>query len=121
MSGSSTEDFFAALDDHEHFPRLSRCAGAVRFDILGPEGVDHTWRVEIDKGNVSVSEDDAPADAVVRADRVVMDGIVNGEVNAVAATLRGVVAIEGNWDLILMCQRMFADPAFAALRPEVLA
>jgi len=110
MSSDSAVDFFASIGAGRHVPRLSRCRGAVRFDMTTPGGVE-SWRIDIDKGDVTATRDGAPAEAVVRADKTTIDGIVRGEVNPVAATLRGIVFVEGNWDLLLLIQRMFNDPS----------
>jgi putative sterol carrier protein len=111
-------EFFAGLAERGHVHPLRRCTGSVRFDIVSPAAVDH-WRVEIAKGDVTVARDAGPADAVVRADKAVIEGLLRGEVNAVAATLRGVVVVEGDWDLVLMSQRLFAGAALAADREEM--
>ena len=113
MSFQTIDDFFAAIGGDCYVQGLSRCHGSVRFDIIRPGGTD-SWRVDIAKGDITVTRDDSPADAVVRADKALIDGIVRGDVNPVAATLRGVMAVEGNWDLLLLCQRLFSDPS---LRP----
>ena len=43
----------------------------------------------------------------MRADRKVFDAIVSGEMNALAATLRGAVVIEGDLGLLARFQRLF--------------
>jgi putative sterol carrier protein len=113
VSIDTAEDFFSAIPDDLHVQRLARCRGSVRFDIVGSRGTD-SWRVDINKGDIVVTRDDAPADAVAYADKAVIDGIIRGEVNAVAATLRGVLVVEGNWDLLLLCQRLFNESSLRA-------
>ena len=115
MSFDTAADFFAAIGGDFHVQGLSRCHGSVRFDVMRPDGTD-SWRVDIMKGDITVTRDDSPADAVVRADKALIDGIVRGDVNPVAATLRGVLVVEGNWDLLLLCQRLFNDPSLGAER-----
>lgn len=108
MTLDSAEDFFTSIGVNRHVPRLARCHGAVRFDIMTPDGVD-SWRVDIIKGEVTATRDRSPAEAVVRAEKAIVDGVVRGDVNPVAATLRGVLVVEGNWDLLLLIQRLFND------------
>jgi hypothetical protein len=120
MTFDSAEEFFASIGADRHVPRLSRCRGSVRFDILSPDAVD-SWRVDVVKGDVKVARDDSPAEAVVRADKAIIDGVVRGDVNPVAATLRGVMVVEGNWDLLLLLQRLFNDPALQAGRDPIEA
>jgi hypothetical protein len=110
MSSDSAEDFFASIGAGRHVSRLSRCRGSVRFDMVSPAGVE-SWRIDIEKGDVTAARDGSPADAVARADKEIVDGIIRGDVNPVAATLRGVLAVEGNWDLLLLVPRLLNDPA----------
>jgi hypothetical protein len=115
VSISTAEEFFTAISGDFHVPRLSRCHGSVRLDLMRRDGSD-SWRLDINKGDITVTRDDGPADAVLRADEAVIDGVVRGEVNPVAATLRGVMTVEGNWDLLLLSQRIFRDPTLLAER-----
>ena len=101
-----TGEFFAELAQRSHEPRLAGFTGTVRFDLAHDGEVDH-WFLDIAKGDLTVSNDDGPADAVISGDRTVIDGVLAGDVNPVAATLRGVMTIDGDWDLIFLCQRLF--------------
>ena len=75
--------------------------------------------MSIEKGDVTVSQEDTRADAVVRLDRSLFDGIVTGRANAMAAALRGVVAPEGDLGLVISFQRLFPGrPPRARARPE---
>jgi putative sterol carrier protein len=120
MAGATSDvvtQFFGAIERQGHVPTLKRCTGTVRFDVADGPRVDH-WRLEIAKGDITVLRSDEPADAVVRADRAVVAGMLRGDVNPVAATLRGVVVVEGDWDLVLLCQRIFGSAEFAPERRE---
>jgi putative sterol carrier protein len=71
--------------------------------------VDH-WRVAIDAQAIAVSRDNTPADCVVRAEKALFDGIVCGEVNAMAALLRGELLADGDLELLMRVQRLFPGP-----------
>ncbi len=64
----------------------------------------------IDKGDVSVSRRNAAADATVRATKELFDGLASGEVNTMAAVLRGAVEFEGDPELLVLFQRLFPGP-----------
>jgi putative sterol carrier protein len=66
--------------------------------------------VAVTKGDIAVSDEDVTADCVVRADRALFDGVVNGETNPMAATLRGALTVEGDVQLLLHFERIFAGP-----------
>lgn len=68
------------------------------------------WVVEVEKGRISVTEGAGAAACVIRADKVVFDKIATGKLNAVAAVLRGELAVEGDWRLLVRMQRLFPSP-----------
>jgi putative sterol carrier protein len=104
---SSTEEFFDELVRRGHEPRLEKVSGTVRFDLENGNGVER-WRVTVDKGDIAVSRKNGKADAVLRTDKALFDRILTGEVNAMAATLRGLLTIEGDRELLVLIQRLFA-------------
>ena len=53
-----------------------------------------------------MSHKNAKADCVVRADSSVFDGIASGEMNPVAALLRGAIAVEGDPELLILLRRL---------------
>jgi putative sterol carrier protein len=112
-----TREFFYELDKRGHEPSLRKATGGLRFDLTDGTGTAH-WLVVVKKGDVSVSRGDEAADCVVTADRALFDAIVRGEKNAMAAILRGEVAIEGDVELLVLFQRIFAGPAESIQRRE---
>lgn len=110
MSDPATA-FFEGLAHRGHEPLLERANGKIRFDLADGRHVDH-WLVSVDRGDVAVSRENAEADAVMRTTRSTFDGIVGGSVNTMAASLRGVLEVEGDPELIVLFRRMFpAHPA----------
>jgi putative sterol carrier protein len=112
----ATTEFFRNLGTRGHEPLLERATGTLRFDVSNGERTAR-WLVTIKKGDVTVSQRNAQADCVARADRVVFDGVVKGEVNPMAAVLRGTIHAEGDPELFVLFQRLFPGPPGATGRP----
>ncbi len=104
----ATAEFFAKLARRGHEPLLEKVTGTFRFEVTG-ERAEH-WLVGVKKGDVTVSRGNVKADAVVRADRKVFDAIASGEMNALAATLRGAAVMQGDLGLLAGFQRLFPGP-----------
>jgi putative sterol carrier protein len=81
----------------------------VRFDLARGEDVDH-WLVAVSGGKATASHANASADCAVQADNDLFDGIARGEVNAMAALLRGELTVEGDLELLMRLQRLFPGP-----------
>jgi putative sterol carrier protein len=102
----ATSTFFKELADRGHEPFLHAARGTVRFDLREGGRVE-PWFVSVEEGGVRVSHRQSKADAVVRTDRELFDDVVTGKVNALAATLRGLLVVEGNLGLVLSLGRLF--------------
>jgi putative sterol carrier protein len=92
-----------------------RVVGTDKIDHFIREGLEH-WFVRVTRGDVAVSHRRAKADCVVTMDGSLFERIVTGEANAVAAVLRGEVAVEGQPGIVLAFQRLFPGPPKAAAR-----
>lgn len=106
---SATTEFFDALKERGHEPMLEKATGTVRFDLTTGKRTER-WFVSIDKGDIAVSHKNAAADCVVRGRRDVFDRIATGEVNAMAAILRGALSLEGDSPVAVLFQRLFPAP-----------
>ena len=104
----ATATFFADLGRRGHEPLLEKVTGTFRFEVTGERA--ERWLVRVKKGDVIVSRGNVKADSVMRADRKVFDAIASGEMNALAATLRGAVVIEGDLGLLAGFQRLVPGP-----------
>jgi putative sterol carrier protein len=102
-------DFFAGLAERGREPLLQNVSGTLRFDLVDGERVEH-WYLAVKNAGVAVSHEDAEADAVVRTDRALFEGMTTGRVNAMAAALRGALALRGNLALFVSFQRLFPGP-----------
>jgi hypothetical protein len=101
--------FFRELAEHGHEPLLEHVTGTVRFDVLAPDG-NERWLVRVNKGDVVVSQSDGPADSVVCGDRAFLGRMVTGEVNAIAAALRGAIKVEGDPGTLVHLSRLLPGP-----------
>ena len=105
----STAALFEALGERGHVPLLEKVSGSVRFEIVNRKRVER-WLLTVDKGDVAVSRKNVRADCTLRADKAVFDQLASGKMNAMAATLRGDIAIEGDSALLVPFQRLLPGP-----------
>ena len=87
--------------EHEH--------GSLRFEVVDAECV-REWTVSFENGEVEVSQAESDVDAVVRADRALMDRLVCGEENLLAALMRGDVNYTGSLVLVSRIDRLLPGP-----------
>jgi putative sterol carrier protein len=106
---SATTDFFNELHERGHEPMLAKTSGTMRFDVSNGKRTER-WLVSVDKGDIAVSHKNAAADCVVRGRRDVFDRIMSGEINAMAAILRGAISLEGDTLLAVLFQRLLPAP-----------
>ena len=104
-----TAKFFDELAGRGHEPLLGKVTGSARFDMVAGRQTER-WLLAIDKGDIRVSRGNAPADSVLRANKASFDRIVAGQLNLMAAVLRGELAVEGDPRLLVRLQRLFPRP-----------
>jgi hypothetical protein len=102
-------DFFASLAAPGHIETFAGQSAKLRFDILNG-GRPEMWYLTVADGDVTVSRQDAPADAVVRVHRPDFEAMVSGRLNAQAAMLRGLLTCEGSMAAVIMFQRCLPSP-----------
>jgi len=105
-----TTAFFDGLRQGGRQPALAHKSGVVRID-LDDNGRSERWFVAIDDGAVEVSKRNQAADSIIRLDKQLFGRIATGEANAVTAVLRGEAALEGDWNLVIVFQRLFPSPS----------
>jgi putative sterol carrier protein len=113
MAADTTTDFFESLGRRAHEPLLEQTVGTLRFDLADKGDVDR-WFVAVDKGDLAVSHQRRRADCTVRAQKQLFDRVAGGEVNAMAAVLRGALEVEGDTELLTLFQRLFPGPPAGA-------
>src|SRR5437667_1683334 len=105
----ATAEFFDALSQSGHEPLLEKAKGTVSFELTNGTRVE-CWLVTLENGDVNVSRKNAKADCTVRVNKDLFEAIAAGEANAMAAFLRGEVAIDGDMELMALFQRVFPGP-----------
>jgi putative sterol carrier protein len=105
----ATTEFFADLNARGHEPLLEKATGTLRIELSNGKRRAR-WLVTVKKGDVTVSHANVKADCVVRMDQGLFEQILAGRENATAALLRGLVAVEGNPQLLVLFQRLFPGP-----------
>ena len=101
-----TEDFFQVLASRGIEPLLANVTGTLRFDLVHDKQTD-IYLVTVAKGRLQVSREAVDADCVVRTEKPLFDSIVSGKRNAMAATLRGELQIQGEPAILVSFQRLF--------------
>ena len=96
MRSDLTAGYFnSCAAGHEPFRNVT---GSARFDVVAGQRTER-WLVTIDKGDMRVSRGERAAGSVLRADKASFDRVVAGELNLMAAVLRGEVAVEGDAEI----------------------
>jgi putative sterol carrier protein len=119
---NATTDFFEGLAQRGHEPLLEKTSGTLRFELTNGSRQER-WLVSVEKGDIAISHRNEKADCTLRAPKDLFESVAAGEANAMAAVLRGAMAIEGNWELLVLFQRLFpsAPQAASDSRREVVA
>jgi SCP-2 sterol transfer family len=101
--------FFADLACAGHVTTFEGQSATVRFEVADRDKV-RRWHLTVNNGDVAVTRQDRPADAIVRASRPQAEAMVTGRLNAQAAFLRGALACEGKMAAVVMFQRCLPGP-----------
>lgn len=112
------DEFFAGLTEPGHIATFEREAATLRFDVadvsdpalFANAASGEHWHVTINDGDVEVTRQLEPADAVVHVARPTFEAIVTGRLNAQAALLRGLLTCEGSMAALMMFQRCLPGP-----------
>jgi putative sterol carrier protein len=105
----AAETFFGELQRRGHEPLIGKVTGTVRFDLHDGRRTER-WRLTIERGDVTVTRGSSTAACTISADKRLFARLCSGEVNAMAAALRGALVCTGDVDLLLAIQRLFPSP-----------
>jgi putative sterol carrier protein len=105
----ATTQFFEGLGSRGHEPLLEKVNGTVGVELENGKETER-WLVSVHKGDVDVSRRKVKADCTLHARREVFDDLARGETNATAAFLRGALVVDGDWELLVLFQRLFPSP-----------
>ena len=105
----ATAKFFEDLASRGHERLLEKARGTIRVELQNGKRIER-WSLAINKGDVRVSHANSKADTTIRSSKELFDRVARGEENATAAFLRGAFAVEGNFELLVLFQRLFPSP-----------
>lgn len=103
------EEFFNRLAAQPQ-PLLHDVEASIRIELDEHGRATDSWLLRIDHGRVRVSRRGGKADAAIKTDRVLFDQMVTGEVNSVAAALRGRLRLDGDIRLLVVFGRLLPGP-----------
>ena len=101
----ATAALFESLKERGHEPLLGSAEGTIRFELTNGRG--ERWLVTLGGGDVAVARAGRKADCTVRTRKEVFESLASGRANALAATLRGELTVEGDLELFTLFQRVF--------------
>jgi hypothetical protein len=104
-----TAEFFAQLDRRGHEPLLDDVTGVIRFDLRDEHGIER-WFLDIDRGEVHTSQEERPADCVIRISRKLFDRLATGQERQYPAWIRTELRAEGDARLAYVFQRLLPGP-----------
>jgi putative sterol carrier protein len=119
MTGDAVTAFFEDLGSRGYDPLLRSISGSVRFDLVSGKTTER-WLVAVRKGNLAVSHRNVRADAVIRLSRTLFESVARGDTNLLPAMLRGEVALEGDFRLMIIARRLLRM-RLALRQPEAAA
>jgi len=102
--------FFDDLARPGHLATFEGESATIRLDVPGADARFDRWFMTIHDGDVSVSHNRGPADAVVTIGQLAAVQMVTGRLNAQAAILRGLLTCEGSMSACMMFQRCLPGP-----------
>lgn len=102
--------FFEELARPGHLATFESESATIRLDVPGGDARLERWFITVHDGDVSVTHNRGPADAVVTIARPAAVQLVTGRLNAQAAMLRGLLTCEGSMAACMMLQRCLPGP-----------
>ena len=90
-------------------PLLRDVKATLRIDVGQDSTVQH-WLLRIDNGRVAVSHRNTRADAVIVADRTLLERMLSGEANGLTAALRGQLRVDGDTRVVVGFSRLLPSP-----------
>ena len=99
----SARDFFEGLETRVDQSKTAGMNNSYLFDIDGAG----KWKVDVQDGNVEVTEGEAPADVTITTSEDTFDKIVSGEQNATSAYMTGKLKVKGDMGAAMKLQKLF--------------
>jgi len=99
----SPREFFETLASRVDSSKAAGLTATYRFEIDGAG----SWFVDVDDGNVTVSEDGGDADCTISASSETFMKIANGEQNPTVAYMSGKLKVKGDMGQAMKLQKLF--------------
>jgi putative sterol carrier protein len=99
----SARDFFEGLESRVDPSKTAGMNNSYLFDIDGAG----QWKVDVQDGNVKVTEGAGDADVTITTSEDTFDKIVSGEQNATSAYMTGKLKVKGDMGAAMKLQKLF--------------
>ena len=99
----SAREFFETLPSRVDASKTAGMNNSYLFDIEGAG----KWKVDVSDGQVSVSEGESDADAVISTNEETFEKIASGEQNATSAYMTGKLKVKGDMGAAMKLQKLF--------------
>ena len=99
----STREFFDTLETRLDPSKTAGMNNSYLFDIDGAG----TWKVDVQDGNVKVTENAEDADVTITTSEETFDKIVKREQNATSAYMTGKLKVKGDMGAAMKLQKLF--------------
>jgi putative sterol carrier protein len=99
----SAKEFFASLESRVDPGKTAGMNNSYLFDIEGAG----KWKVDVQDGNVSVTENAEDADVTISTSEETFEKITSGEQNATSAYMTGKLKVKGDMGAAMKLQKLF--------------
>jgi putative sterol carrier protein len=99
----SVQEFFQNLPSRADSSKTAGMSNSYLFDIDGAG----QWKVDVDDGNVSVTEGAGEADVTIQSSEETFQKIIAGEQNPTSAYMTGKLKIKGDMGAAMKLQKLF--------------
>jgi putative sterol carrier protein len=99
----SAKEFFDTLESRVDPAKTAGMNNSYLFDIDGAG----KWKVDVQDGNVSVTENAEDADVTITTSEETFDKITSGEQNATSAYMTGKLKVKGDMGAAMKLQKLF--------------
>jgi putative sterol carrier protein len=99
----SAKEFFDSLESRVDPARTAGMNNSYLFDIEGAG----KWKVDVQDGNVSVTENAEDADVTITTSEETFEKITSGEQNATSAYMTGKLKVKGDMGAAMKLQKLF--------------
>lgn len=99
----SVKEFFDGLETRIDQSKTAGMTNSYLFDIDGAG----KWKVDVQDGNVKVTEGEQDADVTITTSEETFEKITSGEQNATSAYMTGKLKVKGDMGAAMKLQKLF--------------